>query len=330
MLLIGNVAQNLRFCGFIVINYMPHNLVVGRETRNYFKKIGLPESDCFDLPTSAKRFPDDCQYRIELPGVETPEIMAQMIELAERRKLKWHRFVQTTGIFRLTDSDIERMVEMCKQSMVELTMAVGPRSVYDTGAAVRTPAGGSVAYKLRGMEQLVRAIEDVKRATSLGVRGILLVDEGLLWILKRMRDDEIIPRSTTIKVSSSAAAANPASVKILEDLGADSVNPVSDLDLPMLGALRRAVNIPLDIHSDTTQVSGGFIRTYEVPEFIRIGSPVYLKIGAVATPAHNHFYSNDDLLIYFKQVEMVLHTIRKYYPKSKISKMGAADIRIPR
>ena len=74
---------------------------------------------------------------------------------------------------------------------------------------------------------------------------------------------------------------NPCSAKLLESIGADSINPVRDIQLQMLSAMRAAVDVPIDIHTENPASSGGFIRHYEVPEMIRIAAPIYLKNGRV-------------------------------------------------
>ncbi|MEU3405011.1 hypothetical protein ABZ766_13870 [Streptomyces sp. NPDC006670] len=50
---------------------------------------------------------------------------------------------------------------------------MGPRAVYGIGATVQTPEGAGVGYRLRGQEQLVRALEDIQRALEEGVRGFI-------------------------------------------------------------------------------------------------------------------------------------------------------------
>ena len=72
---------------------------------------------------------------------------------------------------------------------------------YDTSATVHTKEGSRIGYRLRGYDNLVYAIEDVKRACRLGVRGILLYDEGLLWTLSQMREEGEIPENVYFKLS---------------------------------------------------------------------------------------------------------------------------------
>jgi hypothetical protein len=42
------------------------------ETKENIKRLGFPTSDCHDLPSSTKTFPDGAQYRVEIPSVEGP------------------------------------------------------------------------------------------------------------------------------------------------------------------------------------------------------------------------------------------------------------------
>ena len=60
--------------------------------------------------------------------------------------------------------------------------------------------GVRMGYRLRGQEQIVRAIEDVKRAAHLGCRGFLVYDEGCLWALNEMRKAGEIPTDCHFKV----------------------------------------------------------------------------------------------------------------------------------
>ncbi|MEQ9354889.1 MAG: hypothetical protein RLP97_06100 [Coleofasciculus chthonoplastes F2-STO-03] len=52
---------------------------------------------------------------------------------------------------------------------------------------------GFIFESLRGQEQLIRAIEDIKRGIELGVKNFVIYDEGLLWILGKMRVAHELP-----------------------------------------------------------------------------------------------------------------------------------------
>ena len=62
------------------------------------------------------------------------------------------------------------------------------------------------------------------------------------------------------KVSAHTGHGNPCSAKLLERIGADSINPVRDIQLQMLAAMRQAVDCPIDIHTENPKSTGGFIR----------------------------------------------------------------------
>ena len=50
------------------------------ETRMYLKKIGMPQGDAYDMPSSALRFPDGGAFRIEVPTVNSAEAVAALRE----------------------------------------------------------------------------------------------------------------------------------------------------------------------------------------------------------------------------------------------------------
>lgn len=149
------------------------------------------------------------------------------------------------------------MIELAKEWKYELNFSHGPRAKYDTSATALTPMGSFIGYRLRGMDQVSRAIEDVKRIVELGGRGFLVYDEGLLWVLNEMRKAGELPKNVTFKLSAHCGHGNPASLKVLEILSADSINPTRDLQLPMISAIRQAVKVPIDIHVDNPPASGG-------------------------------------------------------------------------
>jgi hypothetical protein len=300
------------------------------DTRNYLKKLGLPGGDLYDLPTSTKTFPDGAQYRIEVPTVNSPEAMKALLETAKDNGIVINRVDETYGIMRFTDKQIEGFTNLAKEYKCEFTMSVGPRATYDTSATMLTPQGVRIGYRLRGEEQVVRAIEDVKRATEMGVRGILVYDEGLLWVLGNMRKDGELPADMHLKVSAHCGHGNPAAARVMESLGADTFNPVRDLQLPMMAALRAALKIPLDLHTDNPPGSGGFIRTYEAPEIARIAAPVHLKAGNSAVAGHGEITGEKEGTRMAWQAELVVKMVKKYYPQAKQSEPGAKGLAIPK
>lgn len=291
-----------------------------KETRDFLEKLGLPRGDLYDLPTSEKRFPDGAQYRFEVPGIQGPGAMKALLESLDEYGIRIHRVTQTKGIMTLTDDEIKSMVDMAKKWDVELILSIGPRATTDTSASVHTEEGQRMGYRLRGQEQIVRAIEEVKRAAKLGCRGFLVYDEGSLWVLDEFRKAGEIPSDCKFKVSAHSGFGNPCSGKLLQDIGANSVNPVRDIQLQMLAALRQAIDIPIDIHTENPVSSGGFIRHYEVPEMIRVAAPIYLKTGGSVAKTHSWDTSADEAKKRAKQIVLVKRMIDEYYPEAVASK----------
>lgn len=289
------------------------------ETRSFLKSIGLPQGDAYDLPTSEKRFPDGAQYRFEVPGIQGPGAMRSLLTEMDQYEMTIHRVTQTKGIMSLLDEDIVEMVELAKDFQVQLVLAIGPRATTDTSASVKTQEGQRMGYRLRGQEQIVRAIEEVKRASRLGVRGFLLYDEGCLWVLNECRKAGEIPPNCSFKMSAHAGHGNPCSAKLLEQNGVDSLNPVRDIQLQMLAALRQTIDIPIDIHTENPASSGGFIRHYEVPEMVRIAAPLYLKTGGSVAETHSWDTTVEDAKKRAKQVMLIKRVLDEYYPEATCS-----------
>lgn len=290
-----------------------------KETRNFLKKIGLPSADLYDLPTSHKRFDDGAQYRFEVPGIQGPKAMQALLECLNEHEVPIHRVTQTKGIMMLTDEEITQMVFLAEKYSLDLVLAIGPRATLDTSASVHTQEGQRMGYRLRGQEQVVRAIEDVKRAARLGCMSFVVYDEGCLWVLNEMRKQGELPKKCRFKVSAHAGCGNPCSARLLEQIGADSVNPVRDIQVQMLAAIRAAVDIPIDIHTENPLSSGGFIRHYEVPEMIRVAAPVYLKTGGSVAKTHSWDSTLEDARKRAKQVLLVKRVIDEYYPEAVAS-----------
>lgn len=294
-----------------------------KETRAFLKSIGMPEGDAYNLLTSEKRFADGGQYRFEVPGIQGPKVLEALLEAIDKYGLYLHRVTQTKGIMMLTDNEIIEMVRLAKEAQTDLILAIGPRATTDTSASVNTEEGVRMGYRLRGQEQVVRAVEDVKRAAAFGCTSFLVYDEGCLWLLNKMREAGEIPAECHFKVSAHAGHGNPCSAKMLEEIGANSINPIRDIQLQMMASMRQAIDIPIDIHTENPKSTGGFIRHYEVPEMIRIAAPIYLKTGGSVAAAHSWESSVDDAKKRAKQVSLVKRMIDSYYPEAIWSPKGS-------
>ena len=299
------------------------------ETRAYLKKLGMPLGDLFDMPSSAARFPDGGAYRIEVPTINSAEAVASLLETATKLGITINRVTETYGMFRHTRDELKEFCRLCHDYGAELLLSVGPRATYDTGATVLSPQGVRISYRLRGMEQVLRGVEDIKRGYDCGCRGFLIYDEGMLWLIGQMRKDGALPKEIIFKTSAHLGQCNPCSFKLLESLGADSINPVRDLQIPMIAALRAAVKVPLDIHTDNPPASGGCIRVFEAPDIVRVAAPVHCKTGNSVVAAHGQITSASDGKKMAEQASIVVAMVSKYYPELKQSPKGSKDLRIP-
>ncbi len=249
--------------------------------------------------------------------------MRSLLEQLDEYGIAIPRVTQTKGVMSLLDSEIEEMVSLASKHRTQLILAIGPRATTDTSASAKTEEGKRIGYRLRGQEQIVRAIEEVKRASRLGVRGFLVYDEGCLWVLNEARKAGEVPVDCHFKMSAHAGISNPCAARLMESIGLDSVNPVRDIQLQMLSAMRQAVSIPIDVHTENPASSGGFIRHYEVPEMIRVAAPIYLKTGGSVAATHSWETTEAQARQRAKQVALVRRVIDEYYPEAVASPKGS-------
>lgn len=263
--------------------------------QTFLKKLELPTKDRYDLPTSEHTFDDGGHFRIEIPSVEGPGTMENVIQEANSRGVKINRVSQGSGIMLLSDQDIKDMVQMGKDENMEVCLFVGPRNNFDIGGGALSDSGNLLGWRHSGIDQLSYALEDVFRAVDLGVRSILVADEGLLWLIKQAKQSGDIPNDFVTKVSALMSPPNPITAKLMRELGGTTINIPGDLTLPKIASFRQVVDAPIDLYIESPDNLGGFIRYYEVPELIRIASPVYLKFGlrnaANIYPSGNHLES---------------------------------------
>ena len=308
-----------------------------KEIQKIMEKHGVPGRDLYSLPSSEKRFPDRCHYRIEISGIERPSTLEAVIDEMDKRKVPVHRLISTVmGATLLSDKEMEQFAKLAHDAKLEVIITPGPRTLWDLGGQIRTPEGAISGIRFRGSDNLAYVIADIKRAIDLGFRGFLVIDEGLLWLLAQMRKAGDIPKDVVFKVSIFAGHANPAGAKVLESLGTDTFNPVADLPLPMLAAIRKAVNIPIDVHVYLFDSFGGFNRLWETPEIARVTAPCYFKIepGPSVGAMYKPWVSPESLAFSarekVKNAETIIQLIDKNYPEAKVSKIGAKDLAIPK
>jgi hypothetical protein len=253
-------------------------------TRRALERLRLPPGDAHDLPTSAKRFADGASWRVEIPSCEGPAAMAAVVAAAAEHAITIHRVSQGSGIMLQTDAEIRRMAALGREHGIEVCLFVGPRANWDIGVQAATKGGSVLGSALRGADQLAYGIDDVLHGWSLGITSVLVADLGQLKVLGDMRRAGDLPPEFVLKVSVTLAAANPATARILEDLGATSINLPVDLSLAQIAAIRRAIDSAIDFYVESPDDFGGTVRHYETAELVRVGAPIYLKYGLRNAP----------------------------------------------
>jgi hypothetical protein len=80
---------------------------------------------------------------------------------------------------------------------------------------------------------------------------------------------------------------------------------------------------------------GGFLRYYEIPELIRIASPIYLKFGLRNSPdvypSGTHLENTVVALSKerVRRAQIACENIARYCPDAIMSPLGASDLGIP-
>ena len=272
-------------------------------------------------------------HRISRQEVEgLPGFLVEFYQLAPRRR----------RIFRRAhaDSDLDpahgpRNKRATRPIVHERSIKTGPRAAWDIGGQVASPAGRVLACSQRGMDQLRYALEDIRRGCDLGLRGVLVADLGLIWLVDEARRSGQLPANLVVKTSVQLPAANPAAVHVLERLGAGTLNLAVDLTLPQLAAVRSGTSLPFDLYIEAPDGFGGFIRYYELPEIVRVAAPVYVKLGLRNSPdiypCGTHLEPTAIALSVerVRRARLALDTLQRYAPELQMSAVGAADLAVP-
>ena len=305
--------------------------------RDFMEAQGIPGRDSYDLPTSEKTFPDGANFRIEIAGVERASTMEAMIDEARKRDITVHRAIVAVGGATFIDfGELKAMAQMAYDEKIEVVMTVGHRKAWDAGAKeMSNPEGAMQGFRLRGSDNISYHIADLMRSVEAGHRGYLVYDEGVLSILNRMRQEGFLPKETIFKFSVFGGCCSAAGAKLVESMGVNSLNPSSDVSLPILAGIRKAINIPLDVYLIIVDSFGGMFRAYEAPEIARVASPCYFKFepgsseGDIYKPWISEAWHQDLIRQKVKMAGIVLEIMETHAPQLKTSKRGAQDLVLP-
>jgi hypothetical protein len=246
------------------------------ELAGWLRAAGLAPPDR-PWPESAHRFPDGRRYHFEIPSVEGPVVLSAVLEQAHAVGLRIHRVSQGSGIMLLSDQELEELAALGREQDVEVCLFLGPRGAWDAGGqALASEAAAGVA---RGAEAVEACVAEARRACAHGIHSVLVGDVGVLDVLARLRRDGVLPAELILKTSAILCAANPATAALLDRLGADTINVATDLEVGMLAAIRAVTQKPLDVYVEAPDDMGGFVRSYLVPDIVRVAAPVHVKVG---------------------------------------------------
>src|SRR5438034_11698258 len=109
--------------------------------------------------------------------------------------IRVHRVSQGSGVFMLTDAELDEVSALGCSASVEVSLFARPNAGWDTSATSVTPAGGALAA------------------------------------LAALRGGGELPSDMQAKMSVMLPIANPATARVLERLGASTLNVTPDLSL---------------------------------------------------------------------------------------------------
>jgi len=228
-------------------------------------------------PESPGRFDDGLRFHFEIASVEGPAVLRAVLDEASAQGVRVHRVSQGSGVMMLSDGELDELAGLGRENDVEVCLFLGPRGGWDTGGqALVTDAAAGVA---RGPEAVEACVAEADRACAHGISSLLVGDIGVLDVLARLRSSGHLPSDLRFKTSAVMCAANPATAALYDRLGADTINVATDLSVGMLAAMRAVTELPLDLYIEAPDDLGGFVRSYEVPDIVRVAAPVHLKFG---------------------------------------------------
>ncbi len=304
------------------------------QIQDFMEKQGIPGRDGYELEASGKAFPDGANFRTEIAGVERASTMEAMIKEADKRGIVIHRAIAAVGGSTYCDAqELKDMAQMANEAKIEIVMTVGHRKGWDVGGKEMATAEGKMqGFRLRGSDNIAFHIADIMRSIDAGFRGFLVYDEGVLFILNKMREEGLIPAETIFKFSVFGGYCNAAGAKVVESMGANSLNPISDVSRPILSSIRKAIDIPLDVYIIVPNSFGGNFRAYETPEIAKVASPCYFKYepGTSEDDIYMPWVAEDWHENFIKQkvkiASIVLEIMDKHAPEMKTSPKGPADL----
>jgi hypothetical protein len=280
-------------------------------------------------------FPDGAAFRIEIPSVEGPKVLEAVLRAAEAEGITVNRVSQGSGAVLMRAAELRDMAQAGLEAGIEVCLFVGPRERYGVGAHARSDDGRAHGDQVRGLRQISYALEDVLRATEEGIRSFLVADLGLLRAVTQAQAQGALPAGLVWKVSAAMSPSNPVTVKLLEDLGASTVNIPADATVAELAEMRAAISIPLDLYVEAPDPLGGVVRGQELGDLIKAGAPLYAKFGLrnaqAVYPSGHHLeaVACANAIEKVHRAAVALEWLERLSPGLVQSKPGAAGLGVP-
>jgi hypothetical protein len=196
------------------------------------------------------------------------------------------------------------------------------------------PDGAAFRIEIPSVER-PRVLEAVLRATEEGIRSFLVADLGLLRAVTQAQVQGALPAGLVWKVSASMSPTNPVTLKVLEEMGASTVNIPADVTLDELAEMRATVKLPLDLYVESPDALAGVVRGQELGDLVRAGAPLYAKFGLrnaqAIYPSGHHLeaVACANAIEKVHRAAVALEWLERLSPGLVQSKPGAAGLGLP-
>jgi hypothetical protein len=301
--------------------------------RTAIRELGYPDGDRYDLPSSSQTFLDGAHYRIEISGVERLANLQAMVDESERRGVPVHRLIAMVGgPAQVPFEEIRDMAQLAAEKKYEVMVNVSTVRGWDNGRFPATEEGIWAGLTVRGMDSAYWLLKDMERLIEAGMRGFLLFDQGMMRLVRDLKAKGVFPSDIKIKASVVAGCGTPMLATLLRDNGADTINPVADVTLPQLAAMRQVLDIPLDVYMTIVDSMGGMHRYHEAAELVRVGAPLYFKFepGRKEAEIYKEWtdveYQNFLCREKVKQAQCTIEWVERFNPDLRLSAPGPDDL----
>ena len=296
-----------------------------------------------------KTFPDGANYRIEISGIETPDILKAVIDEAREQEIPIHRAIAAVnGSMYWSNIELRELAEIAAKNKIEIIICPGDLA----RGLIENPNNIFTMMNWQSDKEIKIYLKEVFRCVKIGFRGFLVWRKGMLRMLNDFRNKRrIIPAETIFKLSTFDNNANVPDILLAGEAGADTINVANNLSLESLMEIRRHSSTVIDVHITFWQMTlkkngkgrleltaKPYNRIKDAPELARICSPCYFKFeaGKPGIGVYDLFWpdwTEKDLAAHKRKdvrtAAQVIKNIKKKCPEITLSGWGPKDLRIP-